>query len=172
MVNPPHPDPPPGGYWYEGTEDAVGLLAAVRRFRRADQRMRRRMESDMDVNATDVEALRHIIASTRAGIPLTARELAAHLGISTASTTKLLDRLSGSGHVERTPHPSDRRSVIVTVTEHTHREVAAELGGMHESMLEIARTVPVESRQAVIDFLDALADCVDPPDPDDGDAAG
>ncbi|MFM9597038.1 MarR family winged helix-turn-helix transcriptional regulator, partial [Streptomyces scabiei] len=43
-------------------------------------------------------------------------DIAGHLGISTASTTKLLDRLTASGHVERRPHPHDRRARIVVIT--------------------------------------------------------
>jgi hypothetical protein len=40
------------------------------------------------------------------------------LGISTASTTNLLDRLTASGRLTRSPHPRDRRSLVVRATEH------------------------------------------------------
>ncbi|VXC07316.1 hypothetical protein CITRIK5_70671 [Citricoccus sp. K5] len=120
------------------------------------------MGSDMDLNGTDVEALRHIIARNAAGSSVTARELATHLDISTASTAKLLNRLSESGHVQRHPHPEDRRSVIVTATDHAHAEIREWLTDMHQRMLEVAHGVPEESRQGVVDLLTSMADCLDP----------
>ncbi|GGO42058.1 hypothetical protein GCM10010977_06950 [Citricoccus zhacaiensis] len=125
------------------------------------------MGSDMDLNATDVEALRHIIAHHAAGEAVTARGLATHLDISTASTAKLLNRLSASGHVQRHPHPDDRRSVIVTATDHAHAQIREWLTDMHQRMLEVAHGVPEESRQAVTDFLESMADCLDPAACDD-----
>jgi DNA-binding MarR family transcriptional regulator len=156
-------------YWYEDADPALALLRAVRRFRQADRDMRRTMGAEMDLNATDVEALRHVVAHGEAGHPVTARELSAYLHISTASTSKLLNRLSGSGHIRRVPHPRDRRSVIVEATAHAHAELRGHLSPMHQRMLEAARAVPESSRQDVIDFLDALAGCLDPGTPDDPD---
>ncbi|GAA1128255.1 MarR family winged helix-turn-helix transcriptional regulator [Citricoccus alkalitolerans] len=167
MDNPPGSGASSTPYWYEVSDPTVGLLHALRRFRQADQRMRRRMSSDMDLNATDVEALRHIIAHHATGEAVTARGLATHLDISTASTAKLLNRLTESGHVQRRPHPDDRRSVIVTATEHAHAEIREWLTDMHRRMLEIAHSVPHESRQAVTDFLQSMADCLDPEAVDD-----
>jgi DNA-binding MarR family transcriptional regulator len=157
----------PSTYWYDGRDPALALLEAVRRFRQADQEMRRRMGTDMELNATDIEALRHVIAREEAGNPLTARELSAYLHISTASTSKLLNRLSQSGHIRRMPHPQDRRSVRVEATDHAHAEVRGRMSPMHRRMLEVARDVPEDSRQAVVDFLDALAECLDPEIPAD-----
>lgn len=167
MDNPPGRGVSSTPYWYEDSDPTVGLLHALRRFRRADQLMRRRMSSDMDLNATDVEALRHIIAHHDAGEAVTARGLATHLDISTASTAKLLNRLTESGHVQRHPHPDDRRSVIVTATDHAHAIIREWLTDMHQQMLEIAHGVPEESRQAVTDFLESMADCLDPAAGDD-----
>jgi len=144
-------------YWYEGDDSAVELLSAVRRFRRADHEMRRRMSAGMEMNTTDLAALRFVIAHELAEDPATPLRLAQHLEISGASTSKLLDRLTASGHLERAPHPSDRRSRIVVATDHAHSQVHERLSGMHERMLEIARDVPAPARRAAIDFLLALA---------------
>lgn len=149
-------------YWYDGTDPAVALLSAVRRFRRADQEMRRRLSSDMSLNATDVEAVRRIIARERAGDPLTARELTAGLHISTAATAKLLNRLTDSGHIIRRPHPGDRRSIIIVATGLAHDELGDWLAPMHEKMLQAARDVLPQHRQAVIDFLESLAEAFEP----------
>lgn len=144
-------------YWYDEEGSAVALLSAVRRFCGADHEMRRRMAVGMDMNTTDLAALRVVIAHEKADDPVTPLRLARHLGISGASTSKLLDRLTGSGHVERAPNPRDRRSSIVRAADHARLQVRERLGGMHERMLEIAQEVPAPARPVVIDFLLAMA---------------
>ena len=146
-------------YWYSGDGDPEShrLLEAMRAFRRADEAMRVRASRDMDMNITDLRALQHVIARERVDDPVTPRALASHLGISTASTTKLLDRLCASGHLERRPHPSDRRSVVVVASPEAHTEVRERLTRMHEGMMEVAKAVPAHCRPAVRDFLLAMA---------------
>lgn len=163
MSTPQGTDPRSESYWYEAGDPAVPLLRAVRDFQRADVRMRRHMGDDMHLNATDLQALRHAIAHAEVGRPLTARDLTAYLDISTASTSKLLNRLSESGHIRRIPHPEDRRSVYVEPTEHAHREVRGWLTPMHQRMIEAARAVPAENRQEIIDFLTALTEAFEEP---------
>lgn len=111
----------------------------------------------MDMNVIDLRALRYVIEREQGGQPTTPRMLTAHLDVSTAATTKLVDRLCRSGHFERGPHPSDRRSVVVRATSAAHEEVRERLGGMHARMLAIARDVPASARPAVRDFLLTLA---------------
>src|SRR5512140_54113 len=123
--------------------------------------MRRRVSTGMDMNETDMQALQAVVEAEGRGVVLTPRELAAHLGISSASTTKLLDRLTASGHLSRAPHPSDRRSLVLVATPHAHDEIRERLTRMHAGMAEIARAVPAASRQAVVDFLEAMADELD-----------
>jgi len=144
-------------YWYEESDSAVELLAALRSFRAADQDLRRRMSSGMTMNPTDLEALRHVIAHELVADPATPRVLARHLRISGASTSKLIDRLTESGHLERAPHPRDGRSAIVVATDHAHTQVRRRLSRMHERMLQTAQGVPVEARPAVVSFLLAMA---------------
>ena len=155
------------GYWW-GEDSAVAILAGLRRFRHADQEMRRRISEGMSMNETDLRALQLVIAAEGAGRTMTPRDLAQALRISTASTTKLLDRLTASGHLGRQPHPSDRRSVVVVATDHAHAEVRERLTPMHDDMLELARAVPPEARAALATFLEAMADLLDaqePPEP-------
>jgi DNA-binding MarR family transcriptional regulator len=63
----------------------------------------------LSVNATDLEAMEHLITHG----PLAPTELSRRLNISTAAVTAVIDRLIGVGHVTRVQHPTDRRSVVV-----------------------------------------------------------
>jgi len=46
----------------------------------------------------------------------TPSQLMSLLGTDTAGMTKLLDRLQAKGLIQRQPHPTDRRAVLVTLT--------------------------------------------------------
>ena len=135
----------------------VGLLAAMREWREADQRLSFESRTHMKLNETDMRALRYIIASMNADVPVTAGALSDHLHISTASTTKLLDRLEKAGHVVRRPHPTDRRAVTVEITPETHREVRRTMGLQHARRFEVARALSSSDREIVTRFLKELS---------------
>jgi DNA-binding MarR family transcriptional regulator len=147
-------DPP--GYWY-ADHAVMDLLGALRRFRRADERMRRRVSADLGVNPLDLRALQLVIAGERAKLPVSPGELSTQLAITTAATTKLVDRLVDSGHLERAPHPHDRRSVVLSATSTAHRRMRRRMGAVHEHMGEVAAAVPPECRTAVVEFLASMS---------------
>lgn len=53
---------------------------------------------------------------THGGGTMSAGELAERLNLSTGAMTNRLDGLEEAGHIERTRDPSDRRSVLVSIT--------------------------------------------------------
>ena len=67
----------------------------------------------------------------------TQKTLATALKVSPRNVTGLVDALEASGYVARTPHPKDRRAILVTLTdqgsqtmaqmEHERSQIAAEL---------------------------------------------
>ncbi len=97
-------------------ESVMDVLVAIRAFSDALDRMYGDMKGDMDMNASDLAALRMLIMREQRGESVSPHQVAKHLRISTASTTKLIDRLSASGHLERRPHPRDRRARVVVLT--------------------------------------------------------
>ncbi|GLY67293.1 MarR family transcriptional regulator [Amycolatopsis taiwanensis] len=48
--------------------------------------------------------------------PLTPKDLVRHSGLAPASVTALIDRLERKGMVRRSPHPEDRRKVLIELT--------------------------------------------------------
>jgi DNA-binding MarR family transcriptional regulator len=49
--------------------------------------------------------------------PQTPSQLANWLGVSTGTTTEILDRLERAQFVTRAPHPTDRRKLVIALTE-------------------------------------------------------
>lgn len=64
---------------------------------------------ELTVNPTDLQAMQHLIM----GGPLSPTDLSRRLGISTAATTAVVDRLVAVGHAHREQHPTDRRGVVI-----------------------------------------------------------
>ncbi|MEO6941483.1 MAG: MarR family transcriptional regulator [Terrimesophilobacter sp.] len=144
--------------------DAImGVLAAVRRWREAEHRMSEESRSHMKLGDNDMKAMRFIIVSTNQGKAATPGMIAEHLGISTASTTKLLDRLAAAGHITRSPHPTDRRAVVITVNPHAHHEVQESVGRLHARRFQVAAKLNPQEREVVIRFLDELSATGDVP---------
>jgi DNA-binding MarR family transcriptional regulator len=139
---------------------AVAVLHAVRRFRRSDSQMRTRTASELAVNTTDLSALRHLVASSRVGEHVSPTELSVHLGISSAATTKLLNRLALLGHIRRKPHPTDRRGQLIIATDLAHTAIQRALGHSHKRMMDVVTALSIEDQRTVIHFLDALGEAV------------
>lgn len=105
------------------------------------------MKHGMDMNITDVATLRLLIMRKEQGLVVTPADIARHLRISTASATKLLDRLVASGHVTRHPHPSDRRARSIELTDAARAEFFRLFGRRLAAM-----------RSVLTDFTDAELD--------------
>jgi DNA-binding MarR family transcriptional regulator len=102
---------------------------------------------------TDLLALRCLLRAQAGGERVGPKDLSRFLGITTASTTSLIDRLVASGHVHREPHPTDRRSLIIVPTAVADSEVRETLGVMHHRMMAVAEELSVEEARVVINFL-------------------
>ena len=60
------------------------------------------------------EALMLLLFSRAGSLPL--GKMGARLQVHPASVTNLVDGLERAGYVERTPHPTDRRTTLATIT--------------------------------------------------------
>lgn len=65
----------------------------------------------LHLGVTDLKALSALV---REG-PMTAGQLTQRLGLTTGAGTLLVDRLTRAGYVERQPHATDRRKVMVSM---------------------------------------------------------
>jgi DNA-binding MarR family transcriptional regulator len=99
---------------------------------------------------SDLLALEHLFAEG----PLGPADIAARLGITTPAATALVDRLERAGHVERRPHPTDRRRLEVVPTAHAEEAAFGAIREMIEGMAHVgARLTPAE-RAVVARYLD------------------
>jgi DNA-binding MarR family transcriptional regulator len=151
---------------YSGMDDAeiaqvVRVLQSIRRWREAEQRMSLSSRNQMKLNENDMKALRFLVVCKNVGLIATPGNIAEHLAISSASTTKLLDRLAAAGHIERSAHPSDRRALMITISQHTHEQVRDTVGRTHARRFDVAASLAPNEREVVIRFLDGLSSTSD-----------
>ncbi|MBM3716266.1 MAG: MarR family transcriptional regulator [Actinobacteria bacterium] len=148
--------PAPSGTRSEVTR----ALRAIRSLSDAFDRMHSGMKGDMDMNASDLATLRMLIIREQRGEIVSPHAVATHLRISTASTTKLLDRLEKSGHLERRPHPSDGRARIVVLTDKSRTEFFRHFGGHLSLMRDVAQRYDDAELATIASFLDELSDAI------------
>jgi DNA-binding MarR family transcriptional regulator len=151
------------GYWYGDdptVRTGVDALNALRRYRVAETAMRRRTRSAMRLNETDVTALRFVVNAERDARAVSPKDLAVHLGISSASTTVLVDRLVGSGHLTRGRHPRDGRAVVLTATATAHADMRKTFSDLHRRMMAVAGDLDPHEAAVVTSFLERMSDAV------------
>ncbi|GAB2557968.1 MarR family transcriptional regulator [Leucobacter ruminantium] len=162
MTRPSDPSP----QWGDDARAAaiLGMLRAVRAFGDAHDRMAGDLKHGMHMNASDVAALRLLIIREEQGRTVSPHEIARHLRISTASTTKLLDRLTESGHVRRVPHPQDRRARVVALTEAARVDFFRLYGPKLAAIREALAPFDDAELDAAMRVMNAVGSALDPGD--------
>lgn len=150
-------------YWFTAERDvrASSVMEALRSYRAAEAAMRRRTRQAMEMGENELLTLRFLTRARMSDEAVTPVALSRYLGISSASTTALLDRLERSGHVTRSPHPEDRRSLLVTASVKSDTEIRHTLAAMHDRMMSVVRPMSEADRAVVIGFLDSMREAVD-----------
>ncbi|GAA1578233.1 DNA-binding MarR family transcriptional regulator [Mycolicibacterium mucogenicum 261Sha1.1M5] len=133
------------------------LMGALGRLRDAEQELSDASLKYMRLNETDMRALHFLIVAGNRGDLATPGTIASHLKISSASTTKLLDRLERAGHIVRRPHPTDRRALAISITPETHEAAMNTVGKQHAKRFHAAARLTPAEREVVIRFLDDMA---------------
>jgi DNA-binding MarR family transcriptional regulator len=104
------------------------------------------------LSTLDLHALEHLEHSG----PLTPRELERRLGLTSGAVTALVDRLERVGWVGRSPHPTDRRSVLVALSGAAREAADARVGGYHRRVRRAAQRLSPAERAVVARFLDEV----------------
>jgi DNA-binding MarR family transcriptional regulator len=85
-------------------------------------------------------------------------DLAARIGLSESSTTRLVDRLAASGLVERGTSPNDRRLVTASLTANGRETLARMRSARCDFLKEILVTLPVKERDELVRLFGRVAD--------------
>lgn len=140
-------------------EQAADVAGIIERYRHAEAQLHRRRQSKCGPSTTDRLALQFTYERFDAGLPCTPKDITNHVGITSASTTALLDRLEGVGLATRVPSERDRRSLRVVPVD--RRQDPNKLDPLSERIAALAAELPHAEAETVCDFLQRLAEVVD-----------
>lgn len=126
----------------------------IREIYQLSQRFERRLGASLSVNTTDLAAMEHLIQTG----PMTPSELATLLEMSTAATTHVIDRLVAVGHVERRPHPVDRRKIVVIPAPASVARAFEELAPMIAGVGAAAAAYDAEEQAVIAGFLGSVVE--------------
>lgn len=133
------------------------LMGALSRLRAAEQELSEASLRYMKLGETDMRALHFLIVCENTGTLATPGAITQALEISSASTTKLLDRLERAGHIRRAPHPSDRRALVITIEPATRASAIRTVGATQARRVDAVRRLTYAERETVIRFLEDMA---------------
>jgi DNA-binding MarR family transcriptional regulator len=98
---------PPEAGWVADRVDH-GLSDPLRELLVLARSVRFAMAARLGISETELHAMEHVLSE-----PMGPVELSRRLDLTSAAATVLLHRLVESGHVVRTPHPTDRRRQVL-----------------------------------------------------------
>lgn len=131
-------------------------LAAIRRLGTEVDGLDQRAATRFGIARTDL----HLIDRLRSDGPQTPSLLARSVGLTSGGLSIALERLERIGYIRRSPHPDDRRSVLVEATDAIvplEREV---FGPVIERMTALLDTYTDEQLATIRHYLDHAATAI------------
>lgn len=111
-----------GGPWASDADELTVLLRAFRSMQLQHGRVIAHESVVLGLGPTDIRALFFLSEADDHGTP---KQVSEFLELTTGATTSLVDRLVAGGTVERAAHPTDRRSLVLSLTPAGHQVVGA-----------------------------------------------
>ena len=109
-----------------------------------------------EANGLSASAFQTLAILDGAGEPLPGHVIAERLLVSSASMTSLADTLERRGLVERRPHPTDRRKVLIHLTADGQRVVDQQLPAIHAVIAQAISTLAESDREHLLTSLTTI----------------
>jgi len=113
---------------------------------------RRAVSRKLGLSATDSECLSLVSIK---GV-CTPKELARYTGLTTGSTTAMLDRLEKVGYITRKPNPHDRRGVLVEINQKYTDQAMPLVAGVQQAHWKLIAQYSDDELKAIASFLNGF----------------
>jgi DNA-binding MarR family transcriptional regulator len=134
--------------------NVLDVITSLRELSSQLDRLDEAAAAHYELNRTDMRAL-DILG--REG-PLAPTDLAHRVGFTTGGITTVIDRLERAGYVVRRPDPSDRRRLLIEVTDATREHDRVVFGGLFQLAETIASGYKSRDLQTIRRFIDEISD--------------
>jgi DNA-binding MarR family transcriptional regulator len=126
----------------------TGTLSALQELVEVSETVPAVVARKAGLSTSELHSLRHLMRG-----PIGPVDLAKVLGVTSAASSGVVDRLVGHGHAERRAHPADGRRTEVVITESGRAEVLARMTPMFESLAALDATLTDDDRVVVERYL-------------------
>ena len=147
-TSPPKPAPPPP------REEAAARFATA--FKHASAAVRRLRGRDTHRPGELSYAQFSLLFGLAELGELSASELAGHADVTPASATQMLDGLAAAGLIERRRSERDRRSVLVSLTQHGNEAVAQRRARYHDCWAQALSPFSAAELSTAAEVLDSV----------------
>ena len=130
------------------------VFAAMRRLSTEIDGLDQRAANHLGINRTDL----HLLDVLRSSGPLTARELAHAVGLTSGGLSIALDRLERLSYIRRSQHPGDRRSVVIEATDALEPFEAELFTPLARQIRKLLQGYTVDQLETIKHYLDNAAD--------------
>ena len=110
---------------------------------------RNAVASKLGLNISDRECLSFLAIKGTS----TPTELARYTGLTSGSTTAMLDRLEKAEYITRKPNPNDRRGVLIEITGKWGEKAGPLVRGVQQAHTELISSYSDKELETIADFL-------------------
>ena len=143
----------------ESEHSARDVAMAVRRLDLMMSQMHLEMSERLGLSAGELLALAHLSVDG----PLGPTELTHRLHMTTGAMTAMLDRLAERDYVTRAPHASDRRRIMVRLSDAGRDRIFKQVHGMADEIVAISGELDAAERRSVIRYIERLSTAIGTP---------
>lgn len=133
----------------------TGSLAALQELVEISETVPAAVARSAGLSTSELHSLRHLMRG-----PMGPVDLAKVLGVTSAASSGVVDRLCSRGHAERRPHPADGRRTEVVITDSGRAEVMALMTPMFRGLAEIDTALTDDERAVVERYLRGAIDAM------------
>lgn len=135
--------------------ETSAALEAIRDLTRVSSRLHHTVSRRSGLSPTELSALDLLTREV-----MGPADIARALDVTTAAATGIVDRLEARGHVERRPHPGDRRRTGVHVTDSGRQDARGHLQQMILGLLANDAAFTDEEREVVRRYLTGATEAI------------
>lgn len=139
------------------TAAAKRAVAALLRLQHAEEYEVEHARLTAGLTRNEFQAVRYLLQAQRDGRAMGPKDLAVMLHVSNASVTKIVESLVTKGVLQRIPHPTDRRAMLLEPIDGAREKIDNAYARFHQVIVEVIDALPDGDNELIADRVDEIA---------------
>jgi DNA-binding MarR family transcriptional regulator len=138
------------GFFMDAKQNAKRqVVMATQEFGIASVLFRNAIGRKLGLNITDIGCISFLFIRGTSN----PTELARYTGLTSGSTTAMLDRLEKANLIKRRPNPNDRRGSLIEIHHRSREKIGPMVAGSQKAQNELLDSYSKKELKAIADFL-------------------